>query len=199
MSSKNRKMKLLLKSCVEEVKEKGKGALWMPRKHILIIIIAWIVEISLTYWVAKMFSVRFIEVMFFTGVAFTLGTFYFSSSGGAMSRFYTSQVSAQTGIIHERERFKVKLGPVFIASLLFFLIGLVFFILLVTGIIPPQKVWKLLAFTCKKSRWLGAHFDFFALYRICSVLYYKVGFNNCIFTMRKEWKDNYYTRITFHY
>ncbi len=68
----------------------------MPRKHILIIIIAWIVEISLTYWVAKMFSVRFIEVMFFTGVAFTLGTFYFSSSGGAMSRFYTSQVSAQT-------------------------------------------------------------------------------------------------------
>jgi len=112
----------------------------MPRKHILIIIIAWIVEISLTYWVAKMFSVRFIEVMFFTGVAFTLGTLYFSSSGGAMSRFYTSQVSAQTGIIHERERFKVKLGPVFIASLLFFLIGLVFFILLVTGIIPPQKV-----------------------------------------------------------
>ena len=76
----------------------------------------------------------------FSGVAFTLGTFYFSSSGGAMSRFYTSQVSAQTGIIHERERFKVKLGPVFIASLLFFLIGLVFFILLVTGIIPPQKV-----------------------------------------------------------
>ncbi|MGY4795699.1 hypothetical protein MHB40_11740 [Lysinibacillus sp. FSL K6-0057] len=112
----------------------------MQRKHIIIIIIAWIVEISLTYWIATMFSVRFIEVMFFTGVAFTLGTFYFSSSGGAMSRLFASQVSAQTGIIHERERFKVTLGPVFIASLVFFLIGLVFFILLVTGIIPPQKM-----------------------------------------------------------
>lgn len=152
----------------------------------IIIIIAWIVEISLTYWVATIFSVRFIEVMFFTGIAFTLGTFYFSSSGGAMSRLYTSQVSAQTGIIHERERFKVKLGPVFIASLIFFLIGLVFFILLVTGIIPPQKVWKLLASTCKKSRWLGAHFDFLALYRICRVLYYKIGFDNCIFIIIKE-------------
>jgi len=103
-------------------------------------IVTLIVEVIITYFIASFFSVRFIEVMFFTGIAFAGGTFYFSSSGGAMSRLYTSQVSAQTGIIHERERFKVKLGPVFIASLIFFLIGLVFFILLVTGIIPPQKV-----------------------------------------------------------
>lgn len=82
----------------------------MRRKHVIIMVIAWIVEISLTYWIATMFSVRFIEVMFFTGVAFTLGTFYFSSSGGAMSRLFASQVSAQTGIIHERERFQVQLG-----------------------------------------------------------------------------------------
>lgn len=112
----------------------------MRRKHVIIMVIAWIVEIVLTYWIATMFSVRFIEVMFFTGVAFTLGTFYFSSSGGAMSRLFASQVSAQTGIIHERERFQVQLGPTFYASLLFFLIGLVFFILLVMGIIPPQNM-----------------------------------------------------------
>lgn len=112
----------------------------MRRKHVIIMVIAWIVEISLTYWIATTFSVRFIEVMFFTGVAFTLGTFYFSSSGGTMSRLFASQVSAQTGIIHERERFQVQLGPIFMASLLFFLIGLVFFILLVTGIIPPQNM-----------------------------------------------------------
>ncbi|WP_431810951.1 hypothetical protein [Lysinibacillus sp. FW12] len=112
----------------------------MRRKHVIIMVIAWIVEIVLTYWIATMFSVRFIEVMFFTGVAFTLGIFYFSSSGGAMSRLFASQVSAQTGIIHERERFQVRLGPTFLASLLFFLIGLVFFILLVMGIIPPQNM-----------------------------------------------------------
>ncbi|WP_342503816.1 hypothetical protein [Lysinibacillus sp. FSL L8-0126] len=112
----------------------------MRWKHFIMMVIAWIVEIALTYWIATMFSVRFIEVMFFTGVAFMLGTFYFSSSGGAMSRLYASQVSAQTGIIHERERFQVKLGPMFKASFIFFLIGLVFFILLVTGIIPPQSM-----------------------------------------------------------
>ncbi|WP_155591061.1 hypothetical protein [Lysinibacillus cavernae] len=112
----------------------------MRRKHYLIMVIALVVEILLTYWIAQMFTVRFIEVMFFTGIVFTLGTFYFSSSGGAMSRLFASQVSAQTGIIHERERFQVKLGPIFFASLLFFLVGLVFFLLLVTGIIPPQNM-----------------------------------------------------------
>jgi len=110
----------------------------MKRKHYIIMVIAFIVEIFLTYWIASMFSVRFIEVMFFTGIAFTLGTLYFTSSGGAMSRLYASQASAQTGIIQQRERFNFKAGPVFLASLLFFLIGLVFFILLIMGIIPPQ-------------------------------------------------------------
>ncbi len=111
----------------------------MNPKHYIMMVIAFIVEFSLTYWIASVFSVRFIEVMFFTGAAFTLGTLYFTSSGGAMSRFFAAQSGAVTGIIQERDRFQFKAGPVFIASLIFVLIGLVFFILLVTGIIPPQK------------------------------------------------------------
>ncbi|MFD4490675.1 hypothetical protein [Lysinibacillus fusiformis] len=111
----------------------------MNRKHYMMMVIAFIVEFALTYWIASVFSVRFIEVMFFTGAAFTLGTHYFTSSGGAMSRFFAAQSGAVTGIIQERDRFQFKAGPVFIASLIFVLIGLVFFILLVTGIIPPQK------------------------------------------------------------
>jgi len=111
----------------------------MNPKHFVMMVIAFIVEFALTYWIASVFSVRFIEVMFFTGAAFTLGTLYFTSSGGAMSRFFAAQSGAVTGIIQERDRFQFKVGPVFIASLIFVLIGLVFFILLVTGIIPPQK------------------------------------------------------------
>ncbi len=118
---------------------KKEGGFRMNRKHYMMMVIAFIVEFALTYWIASLFSVRFIEVMFFTGAAFTLGTLYFTSSGGAMSRFFAAQSGAVTGIIQERDRFQFKAGPVFIASLIFVLIGLVFFILLVTGIIPPQK------------------------------------------------------------
>ncbi len=118
---------------------KKEGGFKMNRKHYMMMVIAFIVEFALTYWIASVFSVRFIEVMFFTGAAFTLGTLSFTSSGGAMSRFFAAQSGAVTGIIQERDRFQFKAGPVFIASLIFVLIGLVFFILLVTGIIPPQK------------------------------------------------------------
>ncbi len=121
-------------------KLKREGGFLMNRKYFIMMVIAFMIEFVLTYWIASVFSVRFIEVMFFTGAAFTLGTLYFTSSGGAMSRFFAAQSGAITGIIQERDRFQFKAGPVFIASLLFVLIGLVFFILLVTGIIPPQKI-----------------------------------------------------------
>ncbi|MFF2175143.1 hypothetical protein ACFVT8_01550 [Lysinibacillus sp. NPDC058147] len=111
----------------------------MARKNIIIMIVAFIVEVIITYFIASFFSVRFIEVMFFTGIAFAGGTFYFSSSGGAMSRLFASQVSGRTGIIQKRERFTYKLGPIFTASIIFFLIGLVSFLLLVWGIIPPGQ------------------------------------------------------------
>lgn len=111
----------------------------MARKNIIIMIVAFIVEVIITYFIASFFSVRFIEVMFFTGIAFAGGTFYFSSSGGAMSRLFASQVSGQTGIIQKRERFTYKLGPIFTASIIFFLIGIVSFLLLVWGIIPPNQ------------------------------------------------------------
>lgn len=102
-------------------------------------IVTFILEVIITYFIASFFSVRFIEVMFFTGMAFAGGAFYFSSSGGAMSRLYASQVSGKTGIIQKRERFTYTIGPVFTASFIFFLIGLVFFVLLVWGIIPPSE------------------------------------------------------------
>jgi hypothetical protein len=46
-------------------------------------------------------------------------------------------VSAQTGIIQKDEPFFFRKGPVFFASLVLTIIGFVFFVLLMAGIIPP--------------------------------------------------------------
>lgn len=99
-------------------------------------------ETAITFWVASKFSVRFIELMFFTGMAFTAISFYFSSSGGVISDFSSSQASAQTGFIQKRESFVFRRGPLFTSSLIFFMIGLVLFILLISGIIPPVN-WSI--------------------------------------------------------
>ena len=53
----------------------------MSRENSVIMIVAFIVEVLITYFTASFFSVRLIEVMFFTGIVFAGGTFYFSSSG----------------------------------------------------------------------------------------------------------------------
>lgn len=109
----------------------------MNIKNIIIIVLTIIVEIIITYLIASKFSVRFIEVMFFSGMFFAAISFYFSSSGGKISEYYSSQLSGQTGIIQKKEPFVFKRGPIFTASAIFFIVGLVFFILLVSGIIPP--------------------------------------------------------------
>jgi hypothetical protein len=108
-------------------------------KKLVIFLITLIIEVGLTYLIASKFSVRFIEVMFFSGLAFSVITFWFSSSGGAATRYMDSQVSAETGLIQKRQEFRFNKNPIFNASLLFLIIGLLFFILLVSGIIPPVQ------------------------------------------------------------
>ncbi|AVK96016.1 hypothetical protein FCT18_04115 [Lysinibacillus sphaericus] len=110
----------------------------MRKKDVLIMLVTLIVEGIITYLIASFFSVRFIEIMFFVGFAIAGGIFYFLSSGGPMARYNEVQVTAQTGIIHKNEQFTTKKGPIFLASVLFCLIGLVFFLLLIAEIIPPS-------------------------------------------------------------
>lgn len=96
-----------------------------------------IIEIGLTMLLARWFSVRFIELMFFTGIAFSTITIWFSSSGGAMTRHIDSQTSAMTGIMTKREEFTLRPSYVIFASITFLVIGLIFFVLLITNVIPP--------------------------------------------------------------
>jgi hypothetical protein len=109
----------------------------MKIKNIIIILLTLAVEVAITYFAATKFSVRFIELMFFSGLLFASMTFYFSSSGGKISEFHMSQLSGQTGLIQKKEPFVFKKGPIFTGSALFLLVGLILFILLVSGVIPP--------------------------------------------------------------
>ncbi|QCR33083.1 hypothetical protein [Lysinibacillus sp. SGAir0095] len=109
----------------------------MRKKYLMILTVAFIIELLITYLVASFFSVRMFEVMFFTGVAFTVVILFFTSSGGIISNMASSDVSARTGILQKSEPFIFKRGPIFMASVLLLIIGLVLFILLIAGIIPP--------------------------------------------------------------
>jgi hypothetical protein len=115
----------------------GSGGRLMQIKNIIIILLTLIVEVGITYFIASKFSVRFIEVMFFTGLAFAAVSFYFSSSGGNISDMQSSIISAQTGLIQKKEPFVFKRGPIFTSSAIFLLVGLVLFISLLSGLIPP--------------------------------------------------------------
>ncbi|QED48200.1 hypothetical protein [Cytobacillus dafuensis] len=107
------------------------------KKNIIIFLITLIIESGLTFLIASLLSIRFIEIMFFAGAAFSAFTIWFSSSGGAMTKFIDSQTSARTGLITEREDFKLQPNYAVFASILFLIIGLIFFILLLTKVIPP--------------------------------------------------------------
>ena len=97
------------------------------------------IEAVITYFVAHAFSVRFIEVMGIIGAICSGLLLFLTSGGGSFSNFFTGRNAGMTGINQKREAFVFKKGPVFFASVVFFGIGLIFFILLVTQVIPPVQ------------------------------------------------------------
>ncbi|MEE3896918.1 hypothetical protein [Priestia megaterium] len=107
------------------------------KKTIIISILTLIIETALTIIISWNLSIRFIELMFFTGLFCSVCLAWFTSNSSTISRFIDAQNSARTGIVHQREESRFRNGPAFKASLIFLFIGLIFFILLVTGVIPP--------------------------------------------------------------
>lgn len=109
----------------------------MRKKFLSIMSITLLIELLVTYLIATFFSVRMIEVLFFVGLAFTIIIYFFTSSGGTISNMTSSELSAQIGIIQKNEPFVFKRGPIFTASTILLIVGLVLFIMLIYGIIPP--------------------------------------------------------------
>lgn len=102
------------------------------KKVAIVILITLVIETGLTFALATQIDMSFMEIMVFTGMGFSVLTFIFSSSGGVVSEFHSSQLSGQTGLIQKREPFVFRKGGAFFASLLFFLVGLVIAILIET-------------------------------------------------------------------
>ena len=75
--------------------------------------------------------------MFFTGLVFLVISMSVSGAGNLFGNATGSDVSAQTGIIQEREEFDWKGTHLFYVTLVFFGIGLILFGLLIANIIPP--------------------------------------------------------------
>ncbi|MEH7107297.1 hypothetical protein [Bacillus sp. JJ1764] len=82
----------------------------MQIKKVIIMLITFVLEAIITYFIALKFTVRFIEVMFFTGLAFAVLSFFFSTGGGKIADLHSSQLSGQTGIIQKREPFIFRRG-----------------------------------------------------------------------------------------
>lgn len=109
----------------------------MSKKNSLLFFLTLIIEGVITFVVASAFSVRFIEVMGILGAVICALVYLFTSGGGPVSNFFTARNAGITGIIQKSENFVFKRGPVFFASLVYLGIGLLFFILLVSSVIPP--------------------------------------------------------------
>ena len=109
------------------------------KKTVFIVVLTLIIESIFTFLISWKLSIRFIEIMFFTGLFCSVCLAWFTSNGSTISRFIDAQNSARTGIVQEREEFRFRNGPAFKASLLYLFVGLIFFILLITDVIAPVK------------------------------------------------------------
>jgi len=117
--------------CIIKVDTKKKGENFLKRTQ-LIFVITLLIETGLTYACSSFLSIRFIELMFFSGL-------WFSSSGSnsAYSHYKTHSMRLMSGANIEHNPFRLRWTAYFFASLSFTGVGLIFFVLLLTDVIPP--------------------------------------------------------------
>ncbi|WML47596.1 hypothetical protein RCG23_19735 [Neobacillus sp. PS3-34] len=80
------------------------------KKKLFVFIFTLLIESLLTYFVSVKLSIRFIEIMFFAGLIFSLTAFWYSSSGGAITRYIDTHTSAETGLLQKYQPLKFNRG-----------------------------------------------------------------------------------------
>lgn len=100
------------------------------KKPQLVFVITLLIEGGLTYACSSFLSIRFIELMFFSGLLFSVLTFWYS-------HYKTHSMMLMSGANIEHNPFRLRWTAYFLASLSFTGVGLIFFILLLTDVIPP--------------------------------------------------------------
>lgn len=92
-------------------------------------------QLSITVGFNLYFNTSFISIMFFVGLAFLAVALLFTSRGGVLTNFNNSTARGQTGLSMPYEKFQTTINPFLISSSIYFIIGLLLFILLLNGII----------------------------------------------------------------
>lgn len=88
-----------------------------------------IVEGVIVYIVSKFLDWKFIDITFFAGICITLIIGFFSSKGGFSSNRVRLQIQAQTGIKMEEEKFELNMNPIFIGSIIYTVVSLLFVVI----------------------------------------------------------------------
>ena len=98
-------------------------------KKILGIFVTLIVEGVIVYIVSEFLGWKFIDITFFIGICFALITGIFISKGGFSSNKVRLQIQAQTGIKMEEEKFELNMNPIFIGSIIYTVVSLLFVVI----------------------------------------------------------------------
>ncbi len=98
-------------------------------KKVLGVFATLIIEGVIVYKLAEFIGWNFIDLTFFAGICFTLIIVFFSSKGGFSSNNTRLQVQAQTGIKIDEEKFEFNMNPIFIGSILYIVLSLLFVVI----------------------------------------------------------------------
>lgn len=117
----------------------------MSIKNTIIFIITLVIISSINGVVAYLTNIRFIEPMFLVGLGCTVIIYFFSSKNDILQEHarketmldFGYELDDRPGNKNNTMKYQAHFGPAFYASLIFFLVGLVIFILLIVGVIPP--------------------------------------------------------------
>ncbi|EJQ98985.1 hypothetical protein [Bacillus cereus] len=98
-------------------------------KKVLGVLGTLIIEGIIVYILAKFMGWNFIDMTLFAGICFTLIIGFFSSKGGFTSNKVRLQVQAQTGIKMDEEKFEFNMNPIFVGSIIYIIVSLLFVVI----------------------------------------------------------------------
>jgi hypothetical protein len=98
-------------------------------KKVLGVLGTLIIEGIIIYILARFIGWNFIDITFFAGICITVIIGFFSSKGGFSSNRVRLQVQAQTGIKMDEEKFVFNMNPIFIGSIIYIVLSLLFVVI----------------------------------------------------------------------
>jgi hypothetical protein len=99
-------------------------------KFIISTFIIILVQISIIFYASTKFEIRFLDLMFYFGVLFTVISLFFSSNGGFISNLSDAKVMNSIngmfgGFKHTRSIGNININPFVVGSILLFIFAII--------------------------------------------------------------------------